>query len=274
MSKIAKAVERAKRSREARIGTAQEPRIPLPSTGPGLPSPQTPVYSQTRVIAPEHHYLEAHRILTLLDDSLAIDTYNVLCTRILAKTGANFSNAIMITSCSQAEGKTLTAINLAVTIARRVQSTVLLVDADLRNPKVHRYLGLPVEKGLAEHLSEDVPLAELLVSPGVPRMVVLPAGKRIHGATEILGSPKMEQLVHELKSRYPDRYVIFDSPPLLGVSDSLALSSHMDGLLLVVEAGQTPREHVRKAIELCKDKPLLGLIMNKCRDSRRTYYYP
>ena len=274
MSKIAKAVERAKKSREARIGMTRGLRVPLSSTGPGLPSAQTPVYSQTRVIVPEHHYLEAYRVLTLLDDSVAIDTYNLLCTRILAKTGANFSNAIMITSCGQGEGKTLTAINLAVSIARRVQSTVLLVDADLRNPKVHRYLGLSVEKGLAEHLSEDVPLAELLVSPGVPRMVVLPAGKRIHGATEILGSPKMEQLVHELKSRYPDRYVIFDSPPLLGVSDSLALSSHMDGLLLVVEAGQTPREDVRKAIELCKDKPLLGLIMNKCRDSRRTYYYP
>ena len=252
----------------------REPRMPLAFTGPGLPSQPPPVYSQTKVVSLEPGRLATHRVLTLLGDSLAIDTYNLLCTRILAKTGANNSNAIMLTSCGQGEGKTLTAINLAVTIARRVQHTVLLVDADLRNPKIHDYLGLPAAKGLVEHLSEDVPLAELLVSPGVPRMVVLPAGKPVHGAAEILGSPRMEQLVHEVKSRYPDRYVIFDSPPLLTVSDSLALSSHMDGLLLVVEAGQTPRADVRKALELCKDKPLLGLIMNKSLHSRKPYYYP
>lgn len=273
MSKIAKAVERAKRSREARIGMAQEPRPPLSSTGPALPSQQPPVYSQTRVVLPEPHYLEAHRVLTLLDDSHAIDTYNLLCTRVLAKTGANFSNTIMITSCGQGEGKSLTSINLAVSIARRVQHTVLLVDADLRSPKIHHYLGLPVAKGLAEHLTESVPLAELLVSPGVPKMVVLPAGKRVDNPAEILVSPKMEQLIYELKSRYPDRYVIFDCPPLLTVPDSLGMASYVDGLLLVVEAGRASREDVRKAIELCNGKPLLGLVMNKSRHGGKKYYY-
>jgi len=272
MSKIAKAVERAKRSREARFGIPEGPKTPFSTTGAGL-SAQVPGYSDKRVIVPERHYLEAHRILTMLDDSLAIDTYNILCTQLLLKTRPNLTNAIMVTSCVEDEGKTLTAINLAVSIARRVQHTVLLVDVDLRKPSIHRYLGLDIDKGLAEHLSDNVPLAELLVSPGLPRMSVLAAVKPVPGATEILGSPRMEQLVQELKNRYPDRYVIFDTPPVLSVSDSFALSSFMDGILLVVEAGRTPRDEIRKAVELFQGKPLLGLIMNKCRYGSRKYYY-
>jgi exopolysaccharide/PEP-CTERM locus tyrosine autokinase len=179
----------------------------------------------------------------------------------------------MITSCIEGEGKTLTAINLATTIARKAQHTVLLVDVDLRNPKVRSYLGFHAEKGLSHHLEEDEPLSRLFVNPGLPKMVILPAGKPLLRSTEILGSPKMEQLVQEMKARYPERYVIFDSPPLLTVPDSLVFSSYVDGIILVVEAGRTPEDQIRQSIELLKDRPLLGLVLNKGRGSFKGYYY-
>jgi Mrp family chromosome partitioning ATPase len=158
-------------------------------------------------------------------------------------------------------------------MARKAQHTVLLVDADLRNPQVRSYLGFHAEMGLSHYLEDNVPLSQLLINPGIPKMIVLPAGKPLLRSTEILGSPKMERLVREMKTRYPERYVIFDCPPLLSVPDSLVFSSYVDGIVLVVEADKTPREQITKSIELLKDKPLLGLALNKGRGSFKGYYY-
>jgi exopolysaccharide/PEP-CTERM locus tyrosine autokinase len=178
----------------------------------------------------------------------------------------------MVTSAVEGEGKTLTSINLAVSIARDVQQTVLLVDTDLRNPRVHTLLGCPEAKGLSDYLIRDVPIPELLLNPGVGKMVVLTAGNRLSGSTDILGSPKMERLVQELKGRYRDRYVIFDCPPLLTVPDSLVFSSYVDGIVLVVEAGRTSKEQIRSSIELLDGRNILGLVMNR-GESAREYYY-
>ena len=275
MSKIAKAVERAKKSREAHRGEVEALRLrdQAHEGAPGLMGEQ-PVYSQTRVVSLNQSHLEKHRLLTLLDDPVAIDTYNVFCTQLLLKTQAKGHNTIMVTSCVDGEGKTVTAINLAISIARRVQHTVLLVDLDLRRPGIQRYLGFGAKKGLSDYLKGDEPISGLLVvNPGLPKMVVLPAGRPIHGTTEIIGSPKMEKLVREMKSRYPERYVIFDSPPLLIAPDSLVFSSYMDEIILVVEASKTPEQQIREAIELLNDKPLLGLVMNKFKGMRKGYYH-
>lgn len=269
MSKIAKAVERARKSRGASLGgfKSQSPVQVVRD------SHEQPVYSQTRAVSLDSHCLEENRLFTLLDDGVAIDSYNVLCTQILSKTVAEGKNALMVTSCIDGEGKTTTSINLAVSISRRVQHNVLLVDVDLRSPKIHSYLGLNVAEGLSDYLKQDRAIPELLVNPEISGMVVLPAGKPLHGSTAILGSPKMELLVRELKSRYPDRYVIFDSPPLLSVPDALVFSSYVDGIVLVVEAGRTSKKQIREAVETLKDKPLLGLIMNKGEASPSGYYY-
>jgi exopolysaccharide/PEP-CTERM locus tyrosine autokinase len=210
--------------------------------------------------------------MTLVDDPRATDCYNLLRTQVLMRTRDQGFNTIMVTSAVEGEGKTLTAINLAVSIARDVQQTVLLVDTDLRNPRVHTLLGCPEAKGLSDYLIRDVPIPELLLNPGVAKMVVLPAGNRLSGSTDILGSPKMERLVQELKNRYGDRYVIFDCPPLLTVPDSLVFSSYVDGIILVVEAGRTSKEEIRNSIELLDGKNILGLVMNR-GESAREYYY-
>jgi exopolysaccharide/PEP-CTERM locus tyrosine autokinase len=217
--------------------------------------------------------LAKHRLLALLDDPEAVNCYNLLRTQLLEKTRQKVHNTIVITSVVDGEGKTVTAINLAACMAREVKQTVLLVDADLRNPKIHEYLGCTVEKGLTDYLLNDVPLAELLVNPGLAKMVVLPTGKRLSGSTDILGSPKMEDLVAELKRRYPERYVIFDCPPVLTAPDALIFSSYVDGVILVVEAGRASREQIHKAVEVLEGRNILGLVMNKSKDARGTYYY-
>ena len=274
MSKIAKALERAKQSRQPYAQEVEDLRLrsEVPLKGPGSVAQQVE-YSKTRSVSLNKGHLERHRLLTLLNDPVAIDTYNAFCSQLLMKTQAKGHNTIMVTSCTEGEGKTVTAINLAVSIARRLQHTVLLVDTDLRRPGIERYLGLRVKKGLSDYLRKDEPISELFVNPRPAKMLVLPAGGPIPRSTEILGSPKMEKLVREMKTRYPERYVIFDCPPLLAAPDSLLFSTYVDGILLVVEASKTPRQQIQEAIKLLDGKPLLGLVMNKFKGMRKDYYH-
>ena len=180
---------------------------------------------------------------------------------------------IMVTSALDGEGKTVTSINLAASIARDVKHTCLLVDTDLRNPKVHTYLGCKTKGGLSDHLLNDAPLEDLLINPGVPDLLVLPAGKALLGSAELIGSPRMEALVAEMKHRHPERYVIFDCPPILAVPDALVFSSHVDAIVVVVEAGKTGRGEIRKVVELLEDRNIIGLIMNKAKALDRGYGY-
>ena len=269
MSKIEKALERAKRER---LATQQgvHGQAPLEAV---KSQEQEPDYALTKVVSLDRSHLEKHRVMTLLDDPEAIDCYNLLRTQILQKTGNKGQNTVMITSAVDGEGKTMTAINLAVSIAREVKHSVLLVDTDLRHPRIDHYLGYDAGKGLSDYLLHDMPVEELLVSPGLAKMVVLSAGKPLVESTELLGSPKMEKLVEEMKRRYPERYVIFDCPPLLTVPDSLVFSSYVDGVILVVEAGRTPRDQIRKALEMLEGRNIIGLVLNGVKETRRAYYY-
>ena len=269
MSKIAKALEKAKRRREGHVEEGREHVVRELLEHPK----QQPVHSQTRVVSLDSDHLEKHGVFTLLDDPQAIDTYNVLCTQVLERTRGNGDNTIMVTSCVEDEGKSVTAINLAVSIASRAQHTVLLVDLDLRSAGIQRYLGLDVEKGIFDFLYREEPMSELLINPGLPKMVVLPVGKTLRGSTEILSSPKIENLVHEMKNRYKERYVILDCPPLLQSPDALVVSSYADGIILVVEAGKTSRTQISNSIELLNGRPLLGLVMNKALVHGKGYYY-
>jgi capsular exopolysaccharide synthesis family protein len=179
----------------------------------------------------------------------------------------------MVTSALDGEGKTVTAINLAVSIARDVKHSALLVDTDLRNPKIHTYLGGNMQKGLSDYLINDTPLTDIVVSPGIANMLVLPAGRALLGSTELLGSPKMEKLAEELKGLDPEQYIIFDSPPVLAVPDALVFSSCVDVVLVVVEAGKTGRDQIRKTMELLEGRNVVGLVMNKAKESDRGYGY-
>jgi exopolysaccharide/PEP-CTERM locus tyrosine autokinase len=270
VSKIEKALEKAKQVRQTDLELT-------PDTAPQETSSlrdQEPIHPATEAISLDRKCLAENRLMTLLDDPEVLDYYNLLRTQVLWKTRTKNHNTIMITSAMDGEGKTITAINLAASIAREVKHTCLLVDTDLRNPKVHHYLGCGVRKGLVDHLLNDASISELLINPdGSGKMVVLPAGKPLYGSTELLGSPKMQALVEEMKSRYQERFVIFDSPPILAVPDALVFSAYVDAVILVVEAGKTSSQQILKAIELLEGRNILGLVMNKANQSDLKYGY-
>jgi protein-tyrosine kinase len=266
MSKIAKALERAKTSL-GEFSPTPSSRVTEVKDFHLVPRniPEPLVYTETRVVRPTYDFLEENRVVTFFNDSARLNDYNLLRTQMLKRLKDPSNNTIMITSVNQGEGKTVTAINLALSIAREVQKTVLLVDMNLRKPKVHEYLGLGRATGLSDYLLKDTPIPELLVNPGLDKIVVLPAGEPIQDSAEILGSGKVKDLVREMKTRYKNRYVIFDCPHILNMPDAIVFSSLVDGVILVVEAGKTPREEIMRAQSLLEGSNLLGIVMNKTR---------
>jgi protein-tyrosine kinase len=259
MERIKAALERAQQERQ------QSPINPsgYSSQGDHTGSEQIS-YSQTRTMKVSARTMAEHRIISGAPSEEFADAYKILRTQVLQRLSDNNWNALAITSPGEQEGKTLTAINLAISLAMEVNYTVLLVDADLRHPSIHEYFGLRPERGLSDYLTGDIPLQEILIHPeGIGHCVILPGGKPLANSSELLNSPKMVQLVDELKSRYPSRIVIFDLPPLLTASDALAFSPYVDAALLVLEEGKTKVQDLERAAELLKGTNLIGTTLNK-----------
>jgi exopolysaccharide/PEP-CTERM locus tyrosine autokinase len=181
--------------------------------------------------------------------------------------GANPGNLIMITSSLPGEGKTYCAINLAMSIAMELDHTVLLVDADVARPSILRTLGLPAQRGLMDILTDDkLDMADVMLRTNVDTLSILPAGTSTPRATELLASSTMSSLVSEIANRYPDRIVIFDSPPLLLTSEARVLASHMGQIVMVVEAQTTTQHAVKEALHQLGGIDNVNLIYNKTRD--------
>jgi exopolysaccharide/PEP-CTERM locus tyrosine autokinase len=176
-------------------------------------------------------------------------------------------NLIMLTSSLPGEGKTYSAINLAMSIAMELDHTVLLVDADVARPSVLRTLGLPAQRGLMDLLVDDkLDMGEVMLRTNVDTLSILPAGTSTPRATELLASSTMSNLVNEIANRYPDRIVIFDSPPLLLTSESHVLASHMGQIVVVVEAQTTTQHALKEALSQLNGLNNVNLIYNKTRD--------
>lgn len=227
------------------------------------PNKQGIVYTTTRSIAPPEDFLEAHRLLAAQGKGSITDAYDFLRTKVIFRMQERGWNVLAVTSPRKGEGKTLTAINLAISLSRKIDSTVLLVDADLANPMVHRFFGLDLHEGLIDYVMNDVPLEKLLIHPDIDRLVLLPGGSSEETGLELLTSPKMLSLVKELKCRYPSRIVIFDLPPLLHTANAMAFSPYIDAILLVVKAGATQQEDVEKALHLLEETPVIGTVLNQ-----------
>ena len=241
-----------------------------PANG-GKPVPQEIVYTQTRTIDIPEDALRERRVLAGFARGPFVDAYKILRTQVMHRLRAKNWNVLGITSPGKSEGKTLTAVNLAISLAMETNQTVLLVDADLCHPSVHGMFGIEDCGGLADYLLDDVPVEHLLIHPGIGRFVLMPAGRPFQNSTEVLTSPKMVALVEEFKHRYPSRIVLFDLPPLLHTADVLAFSPYTDALLLVVEEGQTTAEDVERALQLVKGStPVLGTVLNKAGRGRMT----
>jgi protein-tyrosine kinase len=288
MERLRKAMERARADRQ-RV-TTQPPPAPVPS--PSREPPTAPPreadgsgvqiqYTRTARVAVDPNSLQNGRIL-LREEHLDLagvhegvaDAYKILRTQILHRMRAKSRRTLAITSPSIGDGKTTTSINLAISLARDVNQTVLLVDFDLKRPSIGRYFTGRDSLGLIDCLTGDVELADVLVNPGIERLVILPGGKRIRHSSELLSSPRVVQLVEELKSRYEDRLILFDMPPLFAGDDVIAFLPHVDAVMLVVEDGKVSREQLVHANELLGEKSI-GMVLNKAESGSASpgYYY-
>ncbi|MFV8824165.1 XrtA-associated tyrosine autokinase [Thauera sp. WH-2] len=184
------------------------------------------------------------------------------------------ANLIMITSAMPGEGKTFSAINLAVSMAMELDYTVLLVDADVSRPSVFRQLGLPPERGLMDVLAGDATdLGDVLLRTNIEKLSILPAGMPHARATELLASENMNRLLKQMATRYSDRIIIFDSPPLLVTTESRVLATHMGQVVVVVEAERTTHASIKQALATIESCPIKLMMLNKARRQSHGSYY-
>ena len=271
--KLRKALDKAKMARDGVIQT----NVFEKSKTQGPPAPEEdwrpPAYSESTHIEIKKETLLNNRCVCIEPSSVEIDCYKVLRTKIQLLTKQKGWNTLMITSPQPAEGKTLTSVNLALTFSKVYNQTVLLVDADLRNQNVHKLLGFESDSGLMEYLVKNKPLEDLIIWPGVDKLTLISGGETISNSSELLGSPRMKALVQEMKSRYRDRYVIFDTSPLLIGDDALALAHYVDGIVMVVEEGRSSTKEIKKALDMLPQEKFLGFVMNRQEQALSEKYY-
>lgn len=276
--KLRKALEKAKQQR----GEAGSTPAPAPEFTMGDKKNvaegdwRPPVYTKSARIELDIAAVVKNRCVCIQPDALELDSYKVLRTKIQQLTRTKGWSTVMITSPRAGEGKTLTAINLALTFSKAYNQTVLLVDCDLRRQSIHKALGFQSETGLVDYLVDDRPLKEIMIWPGIDKLTLISGGRTIQESTELLGSPRMEALVHEIKSRYDDRYVLFDVPPVLGSADTLAMAPYVDSIVMVVEEGITSTRDVQRALEMLPSEKFLGFVINKQKSANTAdgaYYY-
>ena len=257
IDKLQSAVDRFKEQRNASYVP------PRPNESHGA-APPVVAYSRTRSVTISDEMLRRHRILTGRDSNKFSDAYKILRTQVIHRLRENKWNVLGITSPKNGEGKTLTSINLAISLAAEPTQTVLLVDADLRAPRLHEEFGLESGGGLTEFLLDGRSIEDMLVYPGLGRLILLPGGRGTDQSAEVLTSPRMSALVKELKHRYASRVVIFDLPPVLSQADLLAFTPQLDALLLVVEEEKTTEPEFQQAMQTLKGSvPILGTVLNK-----------
>jgi exopolysaccharide/PEP-CTERM locus tyrosine autokinase len=180
----------------------------------------------------------------------------------------------MVTSAKPLDGKTIVAANLAISIAQGINEHVMIVDCDLRKPSLDRSLGLNTHQGgIRDYLEKGTSVAPYLVKTPVDKLTVLPAGKAPKNPSELLSSKKMRLLVEELKTRYEDRYVIFDATPAQVAAETTFLASMVDGVILVVRAGKTPKNSILHAMENLNPNKVIGIIFNASKEVSKDYGY-
>lgn len=262
MDFIQQAIDKA---REQRLSTGEQPAEPIPENVPAKTvAGQKIAYTQTRVVNLNTEHLRRERVVAATVDDKRAESYRQLRTQILRKFRENNWRTLAITSPNSQAGKSLTALNLAISLSLEVNQTVLLVDLDLRNSSLLRKLGIQAEYGLIDVLENRCELNQALVNPGFERLVVLPNGATNH-RSELLSSPQMGKLLSDIVNRYQDRIIIFDLPALLDDDDALVFAPYADALLLVVEDGVSKRSEIERCKQLLEGTQLLGTVLNKVR---------
>lgn len=189
--------------------------------------------------------------------------FQVLRTKILQQMRKKNWNTLAISAPTQGAGKSLVAANLAVSIAMEGNQSVLLVDMDLSKPSIHKYFGMEPDYGIHDYFDGTTKIEDILVHPGIERLVLLPGKRGIVNSSDQISSPLVKRLVNELKTRYESRIVIFDLPPTLISDEVLVFLPYVDCSILVVESGKNTPKEVENALEVVGSNPLLGTVLNK-----------
>jgi protein-tyrosine kinase len=261
----------------------------LEEAGVGVPPQQEPWEAKKRSAEPRPAQLRnfdlerlqtAGFITPALKHSRLLHEFRVIKRPLIqqalgrAATQALNRNLVMVTSALPGEGKTFVAINLAMSLAMEVDCRVLLVDADVVSPSFPEVLGIEPAKGLMDVLTEpQTRFDEAVLGTNVERLTLLLAGTPHTSASELLASDAMKRLLSEVSRRYPDRIVVFDSPPLLATTESRVLATHMGQVVVVVEAGRTTHAALESALSTVESCPIVHTMLNKAPESRVGSYY-
>ncbi|WP_291463586.1 polysaccharide biosynthesis tyrosine autokinase [Desulfobacula sp.] len=194
--------------------------------------------------------------------SIEAEQFRQLKNNILFPEKGNPPRCIMITATSPGEGKSFVAANLAISIAQNIDEHVLLVDCDLRSPSIDSMFGFNNIQGLSEYLSKAKPLSSLLVKTFLNKLTLLPAGTIPTNPSELLSSEQMRRLIHEVKLRYTDRYIIIDTPPPYLTSETSAISRQVDGIIIVIQQGKTRKKDVLDLIDIYGKEKIIGVVYN------------
>ena len=202
--------------------------------------------------------------------SSVVESYRMLRTSVLLSTAGAPPKTILITSSQPGEGKTTTAVNTAISLSQ-LGASVLLVDADLRRPAVHKAFKIPHTRGITNYLSSDTPLDDLIVKLPVPNLSVLPCGPIPPNPAELISSDRMKELLHALSRKFD--HILIDSPPLVSVTDPVILSTMVDGTILVIQAGKSAQELVRRARRdlAAAGARVIGVVLNNVNVKREGY---
>lgn len=274
-SLIEQAAKRLEQLRQAGVDMPAAPVRPAvaaqASSSPVFtPGPPAPVLTSRRVDLDLDALTEAGIVNPNSPRSEIADQYRVIKRPLIKNAmgkGASIianGNLIMVTSALPGEGKSFTSINLAMSIATELDNTVMLVDADVARPSVMRMLGLPDGPGLLDMVLDDtLDMSSVLLKTNVEKLTILPSGTPHPRATELLASDAMVRLLEDMAARYPDRIIVFDSPPLLITTESRVLATHMGQIVLVVNAGKTLQSEVRQAVATIESCPVKLLLLNR-----------
>lgn len=234
---------------------------------------ETLSYRHTPVVTLDQAHLERHRIVAHNRNNLNSNIFDLLRTQVLHKMSENDWRTLAVVSPTPGAGKSVVAINLAISIAQHAEKSALLVDFDLRRPSIAKYIGLDQDLSLSDMLEGKCGLQDILVNPGIPRLVVLAAQRPVANSAEILASSLVQRLIKEIRERYTERIVVFDLPPLLNSDDAMAVLPRIDCALMVVANGMSSQHDIEESLRQLPTTNLLGTVFNKAKSNTERYGY-
>lgn len=253
MGKMSDALERHKKERSIQVKR-------LPIRRPKTPSPPELIVQKG---------IEPGLVVYSEPESLDAEYFKHLRAQILFSRDGKRPRTIMVTSALPSEGKTFVSANLAVSLSQGINEHALLVDCDLRRPGLHSIFGYSNKEGLHEYLAEKKQLPELLIRTRVEKLSLLTSGSPAPNPVELLSSTRMKDFLEEIRGRYQDRYIIIDAPPSQIATETEVLANHVEGIIFVIMARQSPREAIQRNIENLGKEKILGIVFNGYSPSDR-----